>query len=155
MVTASTKEELFKQETDKQFVTLVTISHDVLDEPIRVCDDHADITSRGNLFVALAFTVTFGEDAEDTVPKARLRIDNVDRRITEAVRSITTRPSVTIEVVRKDDPDTLEMALEDYKITEVDYNAMEVSGEVSLENFLLEPYPSAVFDPGRFPGGFA
>lgn len=155
MVSSDVKEALYKQETGEQFVTLVTITHEQLAAPIRVCDDTVDLISRGETYVALAFRITFGRESEDTIPKARLTIDNVDRRITEAVRAITSPPTVTVEIVRHADPDTVEMSLENYRVVQVDYNAMEVSAEISLENFLLEPYPSAVFDPGRFPGVFA
>lgn len=153
-ISATTKAALFEQETEEHFVTLVTINHASLAEPIRVCDDTVNLISRGNTYLAMPFRVNFGEDDPEAVPRTRLRIDNVDRRIVEGVRSVTTSPTVTVEIVRHSDPDTVEMALEDYKVMQAEYNAMEVVADISLENFLHEPYPSAVFDPGRFPGGF-
>jgi len=154
VTTQALKELLYDQETEEVLVVLITISHDDLASPVRVCSDSENITSRSDLFVAYPFEITLPTDDPEDLPSINLRIDNVDRTIVQNVRSITSAPSVLVEVIRASAPDTVEVSLPDFKIERINFDALTVSGSLTLESFLQEPYPTATFDPARFPGGF-
>jgi hypothetical protein len=81
-------------------------------------------------------------------------IDNIDRRIVQAVRSLTSAPAVLIEIVRAADPDTVEARFVDFKLANVTYDAQVVEGDLTVEDFTAEPFPSASFSPSLFPGLF-
>lgn len=154
MTTQAIKNAMYGQETDEVIVVLLTISHEDIDPPIRICSNSENIESNGNTFIALPFEVTLPVDEIAEVPRAKISIDNIDRSIVVAVRNITTAATVLMEVVLASDPDTIESTFPDFTLDSVSYDQLTVSGELSLENFLQEPYPSASFDPARFPGGF-
>jgi len=148
------KQGVFAQETEQVFLPLVTITHPDLAEPIRVVRNTEDIVSRGQEFVALGFDLTLPDDSEDSVPAMKLEIDNVDRRIVEAIRTITSPAQVTTEVVLASQPDTVEAAFEGYTLRDTEYDALRVTGTLALEDVLNEPFPSGTFTPNLFPGMF-
>ena len=101
----------FAQETDEIWLILLTVSHPDLTDDIRVVHNPVAITSRGLNFIGFAFELSLPIDAPDRAPVAELRIDNVSQEIAQAVRSISSAPTVTIEVIRAADPDTVELTL--------------------------------------------
>ncbi len=62
-------------------------------------------------------------------------------------------PTIVMEVVRGSDPDTVEASFPDFRLLSAEYDALFVEGELGLE-LNGEPFPSASFDPARFPGLF-
>jgi len=148
------KTEVFKQETSECFILLVTIDHADLSVPIRVSSDGVDTISRSNTFVSFPFDITLPTDSDEGPPTAKLVIDNVDRQIVQAVRSISSAPSVLMELVLASDLETVEIDWPDFELINVDYDALTVSGVLTQERFTAEPYPSVKFTPGNFPGLF-
>jgi hypothetical protein len=153
-VTDTTRAALYANETDQVFITLITIDHENLSPPIRVCNDAVDLVSRGETFVAMPFEDEKPGDDDSGVAAGSITIQNVSLEITQAIRSISTRPSVLIEMVRAAAPDVVEMSFPDMEIREVTWNSLTVTAPVGVENFLDEPYPKDSFTPGLFPGVF-
>ena len=144
----------FAQETDEVWLVLVTIDHADLSQPIRVVNNTEDVTSGGDTYVAFPFDITLPDAREDAPPRARLVIDNVSREIAEAIRTISSAPSVTLEVIRAADPDTIEISWPFFKLRNVKWDVGKVSGDLTLEDFTSEPYPAGIFSPASFPGLF-
>lgn len=142
------------QNSDEVWLPLLTISHaEILDGPIRLVSDMQDVVSRGNTFVALPFEIVLpGEDPESPA-KAVLRVDNVDRRIVQALRDLSSPPLVTIEVVLASQPNTVEVSYPEMTLRNATYDASYVSGELAYEAIYVEPI-SIVMTPQRFPGLF-
>lgn len=146
------KAAIFARETDEVFILLVTIDHADLSEPIRVSSDGADTLSRGETFVSFPFEITLPNDTEDAPPEATLKIDNIDRSIVQAIRSISSPPNVLIEIVLASEPNAVESVWNDFKLQNVDYDVLVVSGNLTQEDFSAEPYPAMTMDPANFPG---
>jgi hypothetical protein len=153
-VTDALTASAFAADTDEVWLVLVTIEHADISPPIRVVNNTENITSRSELFVAFPFSITLPDSREDAPPRARLTIDNVSREIAQAVRTITSAPVVTIEVVRAADPDTVEISWPFFTLRNIKWDAGKVSGELTLEDFTSEPYPAGIFSPASFPGLF-
>lgn len=159
---------VFAPETDEVFILLLTISHADLSAPIRVTPDQKEVLpiasalnpdtrgviSRGQEFIGFPFEITLPNEDEDQSPRAQLRIDNVSREIVRAVRSIRSPADVTVEIVLASEPDTVETALEGFQMRSVTYNALTVEGDLTVEQFDLEPYPSRRMTPSNYPGLF-
>lgn len=139
-------------ESGEVWLVLLTISNPGM-TTIRVVSNNEDITSRGNTYLAFPFEIELPGQDPDSPSSARLRIDNVDKRIVEAVRSITTPPNVTIEVVLASQPDTVEIAYTDLTLRSVEYDADSVRGELTFESIFSEPVTLTI-TPNRFPGLF-
>ena len=142
----------FAADTDEVWLILLTLSHADLSDDIRVVHNQESVNSRGMLFVGFAFEISLPLDSSERPPVAELRIDNVSTEIAQAVRSITTAPSVKIEVIRAADPDTVELSLEGFLLRNVQWDATTVTGALALEDVVTEPYPAGIFSPASFPG---
>ena len=142
------------EETGEAFLILITIDHADLAQPIRVSSDAVDTESRGETFHACPFDLSLPDDPDQGSAAARISIDNVDRDIVIALRSISTAPSVTMELVLASDPDTVEASFEDFELKHADYDALVVQGDLSIESFMSEPFPGDIFSPACFPGVF-
>lgn len=157
------KAAVFAQNTDEVFITLVTIDHPNFTAPVRICDDPYEIlpiagvrgvVSRGDEYLFLPFSMELPAQDDTGVAKARISIDNVSREIVGAVRSATSALSIDMEVVLASDVDTPEVSINDFRLEKVNYDALTVTGEISVEYFDLEPYPARRFTPADFPGLF-
>lgn len=134
------------------WLVLLTISNPSI-ETIRVVNNNEDIVSRGNTYLAFPFEIELPGQDPDSPSSARLRIDNVDKRIVEAVRSISTPPIITIEVVLASQPDTVEIGYTDLTLRAVEYDVNSVRGELTFESIFSEPV-TLTMTPNRFPGLF-
>lgn len=141
------------QTTDEVWLVLLTISHSTLATPIRVVNNNEDVVSRGNTYQWFPFDIELPGEDVDSPSRARLRIDNVDRTIVNTIRSITTPPTVTLEVILASAPDVVEVSFTGLSLREVDYDAQSVSGELVFESIFTEPV-TLTMTPARFPGLF-
>jgi hypothetical protein len=153
-VTSTTLDALFAQQTDKIVLLLLTISHTDLDTPIRVVNNTQNITSRGNEYIGFPFSIELPGSSADQLPRVQLTICNVDRQIIIACRSITGPPTVTLEAIRADDPDTLLLESYEFQLIDIEADALVVTGTLAFEPILDEPYPGYRFTPEFFPGLF-
>lgn len=153
-VTARFLRETRAQETDAVFLLLVTIDHEALAEPIRVVDNNEDIESRGETYVAYPVEIVLPSLGGDRPGRARLRIDNVDREIVATLRAITTPPTVTIEAIVAAQPDTVEASFDALTLTDAEWDALTVEGDLAYEDLLNEPYPGVRYTPATAPGLF-
>lgn len=157
------KMALLAQQTDKVLVVLVTINHETFDEPVRICSDPTEvlpeagvrgIISNGEEYIYIPFSIELPAQDDTGAAHARISVDNSSRDIVAAVRSATSALSITIQLVLADDPDTVEVSIEDFRLDRVTYDSFTVSGDISVEFFDLEPFPSRRFTPSDFPGIF-
>lgn len=146
------KRAAYAEETAAAYIILITIEHETLPEPFYFCSDIKNMSSRGQLYTAFPFDINLPSDSEDADPRTTIRIDNVDRRITAAIRSISSAPTLRIEVVEAGAPDTVEASFPDFQLTDVSYDSLTVSGSLTLEQFTGEPFPADIFSPALFPG---
>lgn len=145
---------MFAEETGDGLLALLTISHVDLAAPIRVVHNQVDITSRGDTFTAFPFELVLPTNSPDSPPRARLTIDNVSREIGQAIRTVSSAPTVLIEVVRISDNDAVELSFPALKLKNVRFDVAKVTGDLVSEDLQLEPYPAYAFSPAHFPGLF-
>ena len=145
---------LYGSRTTEAVLVLLTIDHDDLSTPIRLSSDEVDTTSNGDTYTAYPFKIQLPDDPENGVSRGRITVDNVNRLLVESVRSISTPPTVDIAVVLSSDPDTVEIEFTGFEMTNITYDAYEVSGTIQIQSFSREPYPALAFLPNQFPGLF-
>jgi hypothetical protein len=105
-------------------------------------------------YIAYPFRLKLPEDRASVAPRATLTIDNVSREIAQIVRSIATPPSVQIEIVRID-TFTSEIILPTFKLRNVEWDALQLSGELTMDDITREPFPQRIFTPSEYPGVFS
>lgn len=141
------------QETGEAWIVLMTVEHEAIETPIRVCTNNENVISNGETFLPLPFEIELpGEDPEQPA-RARVRIDNIDRIIVDTLRAISSPPTVTLQVVLASQPDVLEAEFSGLKLRDADYDAGTVSGTLEFEFILAEPVATSM-TPGVLPGLF-
>ena len=139
--------------TDEIAAVLLTLSHATLSPPIRVTDNGANITSGGDVFQTFPFEIQLPTDGE-SVPKAKLRIANIDRSIGQALDDIKTPIVVKIEIVLVSSPSTIEKSWDQFELVNVTIDALAVEGDLVVRSRSSEPWPNVMVTPGRFPALF-
>lgn len=153
-ISAAAKKALFAQETGEAFLILLTISHASLAHPIRVVNNHVDVTSNGSVYTGFPFEIDLPDDVPGQPPRVRLRIDNIERQIVDAVRSIVGPFSVQLDVVMGSSPSTIEASFPSLSAVRVEYDALVVEADLAFEDVLNEPFPGDSFIPSQYPGLF-
>lgn len=147
------RQQVFQQEGGG-FLELLTLTHSSLAEPLRFVNNNENVESNGETYIAFPFRVTLPNDKDRSVPSARLEIDNVSRQIGQIIRQISTPPTITIQIVRMDDFDAVEQSFPPLQLRNVRYDALTVSGELTVGDMMREPFPQRRFTPSEYPGLF-
>jgi hypothetical protein len=162
-VSATLKEAAFSQQTDVVFIYLVTITAPNLTQPILITSDSFEllpvaggrgVVSRGDEYVYLPFELSLPNEDDTGIGRAKITIDNVSREIVQAVRGSSGKIGIKIEIVLSTDVDTPEVVLDNFILDSINYDALTVTGEISVQYYDLEPYPSRRFTPSDFPAMF-
>ena len=146
-------------------LAFLTISHPGLADPIRVVSDVIDYLRGGVTYTAIPFGFSLLTD-RDGNPATQLRLSNVDRRLAQAVRGFTGRPTVAIELCSTAD---FNLALDprepigavatiysfsQFSLVNIQVTAAEITADVILQDYGVEPWPSVRATQDRLPGLF-
>lgn len=153
-LTAAAVRELLAQESGEAFLQLLTITHPQI-TTTRMVSNTQDVTSRGNLYIGFPFVLALPPDVADEEPSLQLSISNVDRRLVDELRSIKDPMLVTLEIVSATSPDVVEVGPFDFELLGARINKDLITGTLSADPLLHEPYPAGTFNPKDFPGLFA
>jgi len=141
--------------TGEEPVYLLEITHPQLATPIRIVNDTQDLVHNGSTFFAVAFRIQFPDDIAKTVPQVPIAIDNVGREMTQFLEQSGGGKGAQVRImqVMRDTPDLVE---QEYTLTliGVRQTMIEISGQLSYENFLDIPALGAIFTPETAPGLF-
>lgn len=147
-------EAVFDQETDQAFLILLTLDSPEMTSPIRVTSDGVDTESNGNTYIAFPFSINLHDQDSEQIPKVKIAIDAVDRRVVEELRNTRDPITVTMEVVLSRDPDTVEVGPIDYTLRNVTVTTQVIEGTLKFGQFQNVNFPSGTFNPIDFPGLF-
>lgn len=145
------------QQTGEVLVALVTITHStIVGGPLRFVQDLQDLTSNGNVYTAFPFQIRLPVDSDEGVIKVLLTIDNIDRSIAQAIRTMppSSPPEVQVDLVIASQPDTVELSLPGMTLRNITGDAFRIEGELFMDEDDLLPYPEGLFTPQSFPGLF-
>lgn len=155
---------LFAQESSEVPIFLLTITHPDLDDPVLLSTDPTSrittdplvygTVSRGQTFLYAGVDVTLPDEQDRAPPSSKLIVSNVTRELIPLARSISSPASVTIEAVLASAPDTVEMTFPALDMTNLVYDAMTLTFDLTADALTTEPFPSGTFSPAYFPGLF-
>lgn len=140
------------QQTNEVWLVLLTITHPDI-TTLRFVNNTDNIVSNSQTFTAFPFEVILPSQDADNIPRASLRIDNIDRSIVAALRSLTSPPIVQFDVILASSPNTIEATFPGMKLMNATYTAATIEGELGPELLYTEPC-TLTMTPSRFPGMF-
>lgn len=145
--------EAMKQHSGEVFLPLLTLTHPSMATQ-RLVNNPVNVTSNGQVYTAFPFKLPMPQDVGDSLPSLNLSISNVDRRLIEALRSISSPIEVTLAIVAASTPDVIEQGPYTFDMVSVGYNESTITGRLGYEPLLSEPFPAGSFNPQQFPGVF-
>jgi hypothetical protein len=157
------KQEAYAQETEQVLIGLITISNDEMDEPVRISTDPTQLlpeaavygtVSNGEEFLFLPVDVWLPSENDRGVVTAKVTIENVSRQVISLFRTVSKAVDFKIQTVLSGDTDFVEIEYDNFKLSNITYDTMSVTGDLSLDYWGLEPFPSKRFTPSNFPGLF-
>lgn len=127
-ISANARSQIQATETQDVILVVLDINHSSLANPIRVVNNNQNIVYNGNTYLASSFRFTPPAQEEGELRRATLSISNVDRSLITLVRSITTSPTVTANVVFVGATVEREAGPWDFDLFDVSYNAETITG---------------------------
>lgn len=146
------KAQLFKQESEDPFLTLITIFGAGFE--YRLVNNSVDIVSRAELFTAFPMKLRLPVDDGESAREFQIDFDNSSLLLLRALRSVTVPINCTIEMILASLPDVVQMSVEDLLIRSIVYNDKRVSAKLVLDNFLSISMTSEKYTPSLYPGLF-
>ncbi len=146
---------MYSQQTDEVFLCKLEITHPDWDQPYRFINDrvaHTDGASED--WIGFPFELRLPDDRDDEIPLAQLSIDNVDRQIVSAVRSITTPATIRLWIVLASDIDDVIAGPYTFSFNAASWDAFKVSGNLEIEPILNMRWPQHDFTSITTPGLF-
>lgn len=146
-------------------IAFLTIEHPALADPIRVVSDVMSYQVGGLTYEGIPFGIKPLTDNE-VGPRTQLIVQNLDRRIGEALRRSEVRASVEL-VLRSSadfnlsvDPRTEITStapiygFRHFELVNVKGDVLQLVGDVELADFSVEPWPNVRATQDRLPGLF-
>jgi hypothetical protein len=142
-----------REETGEVFLALLRLYHaSIIGGPMRFVNDTTTLPVAGSdaaEYLGCPFEIAFPDDRDDQLPEVSLRIDNVDRQITQTVRTITTPVDAELEMVVASQPTIVEVPAQRFTMRVVTGDIYTVTGTLRFEDVLNARFPDLTFD-GRW-----
>ncbi len=138
-------------QTAEDIHLLITLYHKDLIDPIRVVDDTVAITSNGLLYEAFPFEFVLPQE-DESVPRGKLRFQNIDREIGQTVLAIKDDIRASIACILRSDPDVVEFSYKYFYIRNCRGNAVQIETDVGGKNYSTLIYPNVRASKQHFPG---
>jgi hypothetical protein len=159
-------EDMHAAETSTVLILLLTLTHPDWAEPVRLSTDPTgrlsatttDVLygtiSNGISYFFLPLKITLPSQTEEGPLKMRVVLDNVSRDLIAQLRSLSSPPSVDVELVATAQPNVVLASWPQFLLVNVQYDALTISGDLVLEMLVHEPFPAGTFTPSEFAGLF-
>ena len=151
-LSAELKEQIFKQESEDPFLTLVTMSGGGF--TYRLVNNTTDIVSNGETFLAFPMKVRLPVDDGESAREFQLDFDNSSLLLIQTLRSVTSPINCQIDMILASMPDVIQMSVPDLLIRSVSYDERKVSAKIVLDNSLSVAMTCEKYTPSLFPGLF-
>lgn len=162
--------DLDRADSPAALIWFLVIEHPNISEAIRVVSDYFDYEIDGQTYIAMPFDVAPLTDNDQT-PSAEIRVQNIDRRIGQAleVDMAGFRARVSAFAHSSDDFDlSVEprvpldamnlpriYSFQQFELADVRVDPVEITGRVTLIDIAQEPWPFIRATADRFPGLFS
>lgn len=164
-ITPEIRADLLSDAGPHALLAFLTLTHRNLVEPIRVVSDPIDFVVDGETYLGCPFEFRLLTDDEQA-PTTQLRIQNVDRRIGEAIRTVTDRATVRLDARTTAEFDlsvvprvelgasSVIYGFRHFDLIDVTVTPIDVTGTLMLRDYSQEPWPGKRATQSRCPGLF-
>ena len=144
---------LLAEQSEEVFLLTVRIFGNGFSD-IPLVNNFEDIQVQGVTYSAFPFNIILPNESRDKPPEARIRIDNLDPKIIQAVRTLQGKPNFELAIRLASTPDIVEVGPITLSSASAEWDDNWIELTLSSKNLLNEPWPSRNFSPVKFPGLF-
>jgi hypothetical protein len=112
------------------------------------------VTSNAQVYTPYGFNLILATEDGETLPTFQLAVDAVDRELIDEIRTLSSPPTVKIQIVPISDPDVIEIAIPDLEMRDIKYDAFTISGTLYWGEPLNQRFPAQRYTPENCPGLF-
>lgn len=112
------------------------------------------VVSNSLNYMFLPMQITLPSEEQNTAPRASIVMNDVTRYIVPIIRQISGPPRVKLTLVLSSSPNVVEASFDRFYLSNITYTADQVTAELSMIDFAVEPFPAYSFTPAHFPGLF-
>ncbi len=143
------------QTTTNVFLVLLEVYHSDIGTYYFV-NNTENVISNTKTYLAFPFAVTLPPDDPELQVRARLSLSHVtsELNILRTLAGQRERPTFALKVIEATAPNVILQSISGLVSASVSYNADTMNIDLTIDNFLTEPFPSATFSPATFPGIF-
>ena len=119
---------------------------------LRFVANEEDVISNGELFLRWGFDYQPGGQGLGSSPP-QLRMDNVDRRITQAIRTLPADADIQarVDICLSVDPDVIERSTPRLRVGAVDFDATDITATLSIRDDSRQACSSFTYDRATTP----
>jgi hypothetical protein len=133
-------------ESEHAWLVTLEIAHPLITNgPLRLVNNTENVVSGGQTYQAYPFEVVLAAQEDNRAPEVTLRIDNVDQRLVEAIRSIgMDPPSITLRLILASTPNTVELQIDGLVLRNVDFDQFTITGTLYADELISTRFPADV-----------
>ncbi|MCA0961140.1 DUF1833 family protein [Salipiger bermudensis] len=153
-ITSRLLAELYAGESSAVLVPLVKLTHANWSEPVLLVRDDAALIHAGEEYLPFPFEISLPDDRDKGFPVLKWSASNVSREIIGQFRAITGEVLGRVVYVLTSHPDVVEVGPFEVEITGIEYDALTISGVMTIEPILQEQFGYLEMTPGTTPALF-
>ncbi|NDV51549.1 DUF1833 family protein [Salipiger sp. PrR003] len=135
-------------------VPLVQLSHPDWGDPVRFVRNDEPVAHAGEEYLPFPFEITLPDDEDEGFPVLKWTASNVSREIIGQFRAITGEVLGRVVYVLTSHPEIVEVGPFEVEITGIEYDALTISGVMTIEPILQEQFGYLEMTPGTTPALF-
>jgi hypothetical protein len=147
-------EAAYGNETDEVLLSLMTFRHPDWVEDVRIVANREAVTHDGKIFEPLAFEISLPDEEAEGIPVLRWQADNVSGDILAELRKVTGRITGELVLVLASSPSVAEVPAMQMELYEIEYDALTISGTLTVEPILDDQFGWRSFNPANAPALF-
>lgn len=159
-LSSTAQAEINRGQIATNYVWLISIDHDDLGSPIRICGNTDDVVSDGDTYTAFELAIPVPQERSEELPLVSLILTNVNNStVLSPLRQLShqtvDRALVTTSIVRADSPDTVEVGPFEFELLSLTARGTRTELSLSYQHQLTaNNWPSYKVVPARFPSAF-
>lgn len=142
------------QSTGEVVLTLVKLTQEGWDDAICIVSNWEPVTHQSDIYEPMAFLLSLPDEKAKGVPVMQWAADNVDRRLVEALRTVSGAVSARIVWVLASSPEHIEIGPFEVEMHAAQYDAQQISGTLGIEPILDTQFGHMVMNPKNTPALF-
>lgn len=157
MISDLLKAEVNAEQQSEVIITLMTLTHPTLADPLRICNAGEALIHQGEEYDALAFTLRPPDQIDGQLPSLQFTGDNRDRRLSVVLRrsvSVAGYVGVSAALIFASDPDTVQYQYPALQLRLGEYSGDVVSASLTVEPKMEQRTCGTLYTRATTPGAF-